>query len=384
MIGKTNSKLPRDVFGKFKNKYNNVILFIVDGFGWSLFKELHSKNLLPKDLLKKSIISQMTAQFPSTTAAQLTYIHTGMPVEETGVYEWLYYEKTVDSLIYPLLFSVAPNKNRNSMVNENVNPKKIFPFPTFYEYLNKKNIKSFVFTPQALNPSAYNTTLLKGAKGIWYENIEDCLSTLVKRINEKKEKSYNLFYFDKVDSIGHKKGPLSKESIKEASDFITKAYNCLGQLTAREKTLVIFTADHGQIKISPKKTIYLNRLMPDLENKLLKNKLNKPLIPAGGCRDMFLYVKPEYLDWCYKNLTLKLDKIASVYKTHDLVAMGFWQKKLNVPLLDERVGNIVIIPNKENLVWWNNKEKQFTIKHIGHHGGLSKEEMLIPFICFEK
>jgi hypothetical protein len=90
---------------------------------------------------------------------------------------------------------------------------------------------------------------------------------------------------------------------------------------------------------------------------------------------MFLYVKPEYLDWCYKNLTLKLNKIAVVYKTQDLINMGFWQKKLNIPLLNERVGNIVIIPNKKNLVWWNNKEKQFTIKHIGHHGGLSKEEM---------
>jgi hypothetical protein len=99
---------------------------------------------------------------------------------------------------------------------------------------------------------------------------------------------------------------------------------------------------------------------------------------------MFLYVKPEYLEWCYKNLTLKLNKIAVVYKTSDLINMGFWQKKLNIRLLNERVGNIVIIPNKKNLVWWNNKEKQFTIKHVGHHGGLSKEEMLIPFICFEK
>ncbi len=184
--------------------------------------------------------------------------------------------------------------------------------------------------------------------------------------------------------MGHKTGPLSRDSVNEAANFISKVNKCLEQLTDKDKTLFIFTADHGQIKIDPKKTIYLNKLMPSLEKKLLKNKFNKPLIPAGGCRDMFLYIKPEHLDWCYKNLTLKLKKVAMVYKTEDLIKMGFWQKKLNISLLNERVGDIVIIPNKKNLVWWNNKEKQFTIKHIGHHGGLSSEEMLIPFICFEK
>ncbi len=384
LIGKTSSKLPGDVFGEFKKEYKNVVLFVIDGFGWSLFNELCGKNLLPKELLEKSVISQMTAQFPSTTAAALTSIHTGMPVEETGIYEWFYYEKIVDAIISPLLFSVPPDKTRNSLLEKNIDPKKIFPFSTFYQYLNAKNIKSSVFTPQAFKPSVYNDTLLEGAKGLWYENVEDGLNTLVKGINEEKDKSYNLFYFDKIDSIGHKKGPLSQESIDEAAGFLSKVNSYLGQLTTQNETLIIFTADHGQIDINPEKTIYLDKLMPGLESKLLTNKLGKPLIPAGGCRDMFLYIKPEYLESCYEDLTLKLNKIAVVYKTTDLVSMRFWQNKLNISLLNERVGNIVIIPNDENLVWWNNREAQFTIKHIGHHGGLSKEEMLIPFICFKK
>ena len=384
LIGKTNSKLPRDVFGGLKNEYKNVVLFVIDSFGWSLFNKLYNDNLLPTELLKNSVISQMTAQFPSTTAAELTSIHTGMSVEETGIYEWFYHDKNVGAIICPLLFSLATDKNRNSLLNEGADPKKIFPFSTFYEKLNRNNIVSSVFTPQAFNPSIYNDTLLQGSNGIWYENIEDGLNTLINGINKEKNKSYNLFYFDKIDSIGHKKGPLSRESVDEATSFIAKVANCFEQLTEKNKTLVILTADHGQIKINPGKTTYLNKLMPDLEDKLLRNKFNKPLIPAGGCRDMFLYVKPEYLDWCYENLTLKLKNIAKVYKTNDLISMGFWQNKLNLSLLNERVGDIVIIPNKKNLVWWNNKEEQFTIKHIGHHGGLSKEEMLIPFICFER
>ncbi len=384
LIGKTGSKLPRDVFGEFKKEYKNVVLFVIDGFGWSLFDKLQSNNLFPKELLEKSVISQMTAQFPSTTAAELTSIHTGMSVEETGIYEWFYYDKNVDAIISPLLFSVPPDKTRNSLLNRNIDPKKIFPFQTFYESLNKRGVVSSVFSPQAFNPSVYNEALLKGAKGLWYENIEDGLNALVRGINEEKNKSYSLFYFDKIDSVGHKKGPFSQESIDEAANFLSKVDGCLEQLTAKNETLIIFTADHGQIDINPEKTIYLNKLMPGLEDKLLTTKFGKPLIPAGGCRDMFLYVKPEHLESCYKDLTLKLNKVAVVYKTSDLVEMGFWPNKLNLSLLNERVGNIIIIPNNENLVWWNNTEEQFTIKHIGHHGGLSKEEMLIPFICLEK
>lgn len=384
LLGKNDSKLPRDVFGEFNEQYDNVVLFIIDGFGWSLFNKLHTDNLVPNGLLHKSVISQLTAQFPSTTAAELTSIHTGMSVEETGIYEWFYYDKTVDAIISPLLFSLPPDKTRNSLLDKNVDPKAIFPFTTFYEHLNSKGVTSSVFTPQAFSPSVYNETLLKGANGIWYENLESGLATLVHNLNEEKNKSYNLFYFDKIDSVGHKKGPMSTESIDEAKDFLVKVHNCLQGLTTQRKTLFIFTADHGQIEVNPEKTIYLNEVMPGLEEKLRTNKIGTPLIPAGGCRDMFLYVKPEYIDWFYTNLTLKLDGVANVYKTLDLVNLGFWQNNVNIPLLKERVGDIVIIPNAENIVWWDNAEKQFTMKHVGHHGGLSAEEMIIPFICFEK
>ncbi|MFA6410903.1 MAG: alkaline phosphatase family protein, partial [Candidatus Buchananbacteria bacterium] len=63
---------------KEKNKYQKVILFIVDGFGYDHFKK-YQKNLpLIKKLKKNGQIRQITSVFPTTTASALTTIYTGL------------------------------------------------------------------------------------------------------------------------------------------------------------------------------------------------------------------------------------------------------------------------------------------------------------------
>ena len=88
LTGQGSSALPLDVFGKLPTKYDKVILFFVDAFGWRFFERYAEKYAFLKTVLDAGVVSKMTSQFPSTTAAHATCIHTGLDVGQSGVYEW--------------------------------------------------------------------------------------------------------------------------------------------------------------------------------------------------------------------------------------------------------------------------------------------------------
>src|SRR5207248_6813982 len=74
--------LPPDVFAGIPTKYNKVILFFIDGFGWRFFERYADKYPFLKALLANGIVSKLTSQFPSTTAAHVTSMHTGLNVAQ--------------------------------------------------------------------------------------------------------------------------------------------------------------------------------------------------------------------------------------------------------------------------------------------------------------
>src|SRR5437588_12848220 len=72
LTGEGQSALPLDVFGALPTKYNKVVLFFVDAFGWRFFERYAAKYQFLKTILERSVVSKMTSQFPSTTAAPVT------------------------------------------------------------------------------------------------------------------------------------------------------------------------------------------------------------------------------------------------------------------------------------------------------------------------
>ena len=78
-----NFSLPISCFGGSKETYDQVILLFLDGFGWKLF-ERHLEHPFLRRFMEKGVVSKITSQFPSTTSAQVTTIHTGQEVGQTG------------------------------------------------------------------------------------------------------------------------------------------------------------------------------------------------------------------------------------------------------------------------------------------------------------
>jgi predicted AlkP superfamily pyrophosphatase or phosphodiesterase len=165
--------LPEDVFMHRENDNEKVVLLLLDGFGWKFFTKYADNYPFLKRFIDIGCVSALTSQFPSTTPAELTTIHTGQPVGETGVYEWVYFEPKVDALISPLLFSFAGKRVRDTLKPTGIDPYVLFPNKNLYADLKMHNIPSYVFQSNEYANSPYAQVMFKEAEVFGFDSVDD-------------------------------------------------------------------------------------------------------------------------------------------------------------------------------------------------------------------
>ncbi len=384
LTGEGHMALPYDTFGSLPTSYNKVILVFFDAFGWRFFERYAEKYELLQTILKHGIVSKMTSQFPSTTAAHVTCMHTGLDVGQSGVYEWNYYEPLVDEVITPLNFSYAGDKERDTLKRARIPTEAFFPRQTFYQKLQTRGIASYAFQHEAYTPSTFSDIMYKGATVIPYKRLSEALTHLAELvIADTAPLGYYLLYFDRIDAICHIHGPHSHQ-FEEAVDASLGALQELffkSLIGKVEHALLVLTADHGQVEVDPHKTCYLNKQIVGIEQYLQTNRRGKLLVPAGSARDMFLHVKEELVDEAVASLQKHLEGRAEVYRTQELVAQHFFGSAQLSREFMTRVGNVVILPYQFESAWWY-EEGKFEMHFLGHHGGLTPEEIEIPLLLF--
>ena len=126
LTGEGEKPLSADTVAGTYEKFDAAILFLIDGFGWEFFEGFRSKHPFLSRFEREGVASKISSQFPSTTAAHITSINTGLQVSETGIYEWFYYEPTVDRMIAPLLFSYAGDHESGTLLEDGYRAADIF------------------------------------------------------------------------------------------------------------------------------------------------------------------------------------------------------------------------------------------------------------------
>ena len=384
LTGEGRASLAEETLGHLFRQYETVILFFVDAFGWCFWERYREAHPFLAWLAERGIVSKLTSQFPSTTAAHVTAIHTGLPPAQSGVYEWYYYDPEVDAMIAPLLFSEAGTKWREGLQARRVDPTKLYPTQTLYQELQAYGVNSYVFQPSAFTPSTYSNVVLQGAEVMPYRTLSEALVNLRLLLAQRNAPSYFFVYFDAIDAIGHYYGPGSPQIHAEIETFLaTMERLFLPILDGKTAdTLFLMTADHGQVAIDPMTTVYLNThpAFSGVERFMKRNRGGHLLVPGGSCRDMFLYIQDDLLDKAQVFLAERLEGTAEVYRVADLIAAGFFGDAPPSKRFQARVGNLVILPYAGESVWWYEKGK-FEQAFYGHHGGLTRDEMEIPLVA---
>lgn len=380
LTGQKTSAMPLDVLGDLPQSCDNVILLYVDAFGWRFFERYAEKYPFLKRIIEQGVVSKITSQFPSTTAAHMGTVHTGTPVGEHGIYEWFYYEPLLDRMISPLIFSYAGDEESGTLkLPPRVKLHHLFGQMPIYTRLKHAGVNSYVFQSAEFTPSPFSYAVFSDAKVIPFKSFSQGLVDLASAVTKASGKSYFYYYFETIDTLGHRFGVNSKQFDAEVDTFFT-ALERLLQPELTPNTLLLITADHGQVEVSPKTTVYLNQAAPTLRNFIRRNDEGGLLVPAGSARDIFLHIEPQFLDEAFALLTdlPQLQGKAEVYRTADLIAQGYFGGASEHFL--NRIADLVVLPYAGESVWWY-QAGRFEQPFWGHHGGLTPQELHIPLLA---
>ena len=352
-------------------RFDRVVFVYFDAFGWT-FLDRHAEHPLFARARSEGLLTQLTAQFPSTTTAQVTTIHSGLPVAEHGLYEWHVYEPSLDRLVTPLLFAFAGDGTRGTLLGQ-IDPDELFPTDSIYARLAASGVCSTVVLPASIAGSAPNIALLRGTDVLPFATAKEGLSVAAAALGGGA--AYAHVYLDELDSLMHAVG-----TDDPAVDVVTTTI--LDDVHAARfpaGTLVLLTADHGMSPVDPDRTVYVNELWPELAAHLETGADGKPLAPAGSCRDLFLHARDGEVEAVCAGLAERLDGVADVVPVAELIEEGIFAEPS--PRLSARLANVVVLPRYGEGVYWHEPDR-FVQRLHGQHGGLSPQEMEIPLVAW--
>lgn len=343
---------------RYKN-FSKIVLFVFDSLGYNRLKEV--------DSLNKCKVFSLTSVFPSTTAAALTSLYTAVPPSVHGMVGFRLFLKEFGLIANMIKLSPVGFRERDKLKEVGFNPKGFLPVKTIFDILRKNEVKSFAFTRMHYYKSGLSTLMLKGAEILPYVNIVDLLVNVRKVVKETKGKMFITAYVDDFDTTAHYYGIKSEE--EKTNIFVF--FSILQDIFLKEKydnTLILLTSDHGQIPSPPASKVDIRK------HRWLSKNLIMP--PTGEFRASYLYLKHGCKEECLEELSKRFSNRFIILKREEAIKLNLFGDRKMKPKNKERLGDVILISKGKNYLFY--PYSKFDLK--ARHGGLNKNEMLVPLL----
>ena len=363
------------------SSYKNVILLVVDGLRYPFFKNWLSRQKetnatnKPNTLFNEQFFfTPLTSIVPSTTSAALTTLWTGCLPAAHGIIGYELFLKEYGVIANMVFQSVAAFINDcDSLLHAGFQPKKFLHLKTMGSHLRQYGVESAAFQHANIAQSGLSKMLFKDVRSISFHNPEELFLDLSRLLEaHKRQKKYIYIYWGDLDGKSHHYGP---DSAVVAALWDAFALQMIQFLHNQKKdglknTLFLLVADHGQIA-----TEIVNDF--DLENhpNLVKSLV---MLPSGESRLPYLFIRKgqeqqvdQYLRDTWGETFILVP--ASIILESGLMGNGDICQGTR-----DRLADWVVFPKNNAYWWWVKKENHL----LGRHGGLSAQEMIIPFVSF--
>jgi hypothetical protein len=355
-----------------------VILVLMDALGLLLLKQYLTLDKMPlwNRLMNEGLVAPLTSITPSTTSAALISLWTGRSPAEHGIagYElWLKEYGLVANMIRHTPMSFKAESGAGSLARAGFQPEQFMSLPTLGPHLSRFAVQTCAFQHSSIFRSGLSQMLFKGSDVRSFAGFSDLWVNLRHYIeNEPAQRMYIWVYWGDVDHLSHLYGP---EDERTAAAFVAFSESFerlfLSKLSpaACQGTLLLFTADHGQIT-TPNDSHYDLRNHPGLLRRL-------HIYPTGENRLAYLFIRPGQSEAVQEYLQRTWPNQFSLVQPGYAIQNGLFGPGTPHPRLTDRVGDLIVAGRGDAYLWWGKEPNPI----IGRHGGLSAQEMLVPLLA---
>ncbi len=330
--------------------FEKVAVFIIDAMGAiSLQKVL--KFYKPRNF---SEFDTITSVFPSTTTAALTSLYTASKPSEHGMLGYILFLKEYGFLTNMIEFT--PVGMERDKLADRIDFHSFLKVESVFQKLERIGVRSYIVSPSRYQNSGLAKILHRGAKVVGYTSIGDMVLK-VNSLLDRDERSLVLSYVPNADGVGHKE---SERAYLNEIAMVLRQIDLIVLSRKRKNTIYILTADHGMIRTPKKYEIWWD------EKSDIMEYLEMP--PGGERRMMHLYTRRvddliEFLEDRYQNegLYLRKEEAFELFGGDHV-----------------RIGDVVLVATSNHSFNYRYTRKDESLK--GMHGGLSREEMLVPLV----
>ena len=368
-----------EILNLWEGGFRQVVVLVVDGLGLNFVQE--ALHLGPDDdlgaswraITQDAVLSPLTSIVPSTTAAALTSLWTGVPAAEHGVLAYEVWLKEYGLIANMILHAPAAYLGEvGSLSKAGFKPETFLPVPTLGPHLRKYGVRTCAIQHHLIAHSGLSRMLFPGVDVVPFRTQSDLWVTLGRLMDEEsQEPRYLYMYWGDLDDVMHRFGPEDERARWEFTSFSRQLAQFLKKRRAagRGDTLLLLTADHGHNATPRSPHNEINRY-PQLLDCLV-------MPPSCENRLPVVFLRPGKEKQFRQIVEKTWPGVFHLLPSEDAVRAGLFGARVYERFWS-RVGDYVLVPQTDEAYWWFYAGRDNLL--LGRHGGMSRREMLTPLV----
>jgi hypothetical protein len=355
-----------------------VVLVVIDGLGWEQLQGVMARrsDLVFHRLAAQGRLWPITTTFLSTTNSVLSTIYTGRSPVEHGLLAYSMFMREWLMAVEAISFSTIHTPFDGTLVEWGFEAEKFLPVPAIGQLLAVQGVASYALTLNEFVKTPLSLMHNRGMQEVFgYVTASDFWLKLRRILEQRPGRGLVSAYWSAVDTLAHRLGPLDESGDAETVSLALLMEEIfLNRLTpaAREGTLLLLTADHGQITTPPESAILLDQ-HPALHDALF-------LPPLGESRVPFFYVRDGHYETVRQYVDEHFADHFIFFSQDEILCSGLFGPGAPCAEMRHRLGDIVGIATG-SAHFERNVESLMKKPMLGRHGGLTPQEMLVPLLA---